>query len=122
MRTNLGTLVPQRYDAGALARSLQSADVEFTRLTSVGATLTWDPASVANGASTTTTLTAPGVKANVRASVRVFPPYSLQGLICGAYVSADDTVTVVLNNNSGGAVNLGSGSWGVLVENFVITG
>lgn len=67
------------------------------------------------------TVIVPGVKANVPASVRVFPPYDLQGLVASAYVSADDEVTIVLDNNTAGAVNLPSGLWGVLVENYPLT-
>lgn len=122
MRTALASQVPERYDVGTFARLLRAADAEMNRLSAFAGEVTWNPASVANGASTSTTLTIKGVKANTRASVRVFAPYSLQGLVAGGYVSADDTVTIVLSNTSGGAVDLASGEWGVVVENFVLTG
>ena len=120
-RTYLRDQVPATYDRGVLARIFAQQDRENTRLSFYAATASWNPASVADGDNVTTTITVPGVTANVMASVRVFPPYSLQGLIAGGYVSADDTVTVVLNNNTGGAVDLGAGTWGVIVEVFLIT-
>lgn len=64
------------------------------------------------------TVVVPGVRANVYANVRVFPPYDLQGLDCGGYVSDDDEVTIVLTNDTGSPVNLANGTWRVLVENF----
>jgi hypothetical protein len=67
------------------------------------------------------TVVVPGVKAGVLASVRVFPPYDLQGLTATGYVSADDEVTIVLDNNTAGAVNLGEGVWSVVVENYPLT-
>jgi hypothetical protein len=74
---------------------------------------TWDPASVADGDQATTTITVTGaVLGNfVIASFSL----DLQGLQLTAYVSAADTVTVVLSNNTGGAVNLSSGTLRVLV-------
>ncbi len=69
---------------------------------------TWDPASIANGASATTTVTVTGATLGDF----VVPSFSLSlgGLSLSAYVSATDTVTVVLTNNTGGPVDLGSGT------------
>jgi len=120
-RTSLALQVPQQYDRGTLARILGLQDRENSRISAFGGTVTWDPASIADGDSESKAVVVPGVVANVLASVRVFAPYSLQGMIVGGYVSADDEVTLVLNNNTGFAVNLGSGTFGVLVENFVLT-
>ncbi|HYF34377.1 MAG TPA: hypothetical protein VD994_03725 [Prosthecobacter sp.] len=120
-RTALAQQTPVQYAAQVFARLLRTIDLEFVRLTQFTATVTWNPASIADGDNATTTVTVTGVRAGIRAHVRVFPPYSLQGLIAGGYVSADDTVTICLNNNTGGAVDLGSGVWGVAVENFVFT-
>jgi len=120
-RTGLAQQTPLSYVASTIARILRAIDMEFARLTQFAATVTWNPASVADGDSVTTTVTVRGVRAGIRSCVRVFPPYSLQGLMAGGYVSADNTVTIILHNNSGGAVDLGSGVWGVAVENFVLT-
>lgn len=120
-RTNLAFQAPQSYDRGVFARILSIQDQENTRLTYAAGTATWNPGDIADGDSDSTTITAVGATANVLHSVRIFAPYSLQGLIAGAYVSSDDTVTVSLHNTTGSNVNLGSGTWGVLVENFVQT-
>ena len=120
-RTNLAIQTPAEYDRGVVARILSLQDKENSRLTFASATATWNPDNVADGDSVSTTVTVTGVRANVLHHVRVFAPYSLQGLQADGYVSADNTVTITLNNNTGSAVNLGSGTWGVLVENFVVT-
>lgn len=117
-RTFLSQQVPAGYDRPTFARIFAQQDRENTRVTFAKGTGTWNPDNVADGDSVSTTITAVGSVANVLHHVRVFAPYSLQGLIVGAYVSADDTVTLTLHNTTGSAVNLGSGTWGVVVENF----
>jgi hypothetical protein len=70
---------------------------------------TWNPPSIAAGASTSTTVSLPGVTVG-------YQPYladvnygsSIHPLISQAYVSATDTVTLVLSNPSSGAIDLGS--------------
>lgn len=69
---------------------------------------TWDPPSVANGASTTTTVSVVGAVVG-SASTASFS-LSLSGLTLSSYVSAADIVTVVLSNLTGGAVDLASGT------------
>lgn len=74
---------------------------------------TWNPASVADKSSTTTNITVTGaVLGNA-----VSPSFSLSlaGLQLTGYVSAADTVTVVLSNLTGGAVDLASGTLKVRV-------
>lgn len=68
---------------------------------------TFDWPSVANGASTTTTLTVTGAAFGdfVVASMDL----SLAGLSMTAYVSSVNTVTIVLSNSTGGAIDLASG-------------
>lgn len=120
-RTQLAMQAPAQYERADFARLLRMIDQEFTRLTQFAGTVTWNPGNIANGASDTVSVTVPGADVNVLASVRVFAPYTLSGLQASGYVSANDTVTITLYNNTGGAVNLGSGVWGVVVENFVLT-
>jgi len=72
-------------------------------------TATIDPASIATGAQATATITVTGAVLGM--SAMAFPPASLQGLQLTAYVSAADTVTIVLKNDTGGAVDLASGVW-----------
>jgi len=70
---------------------------------------TWDPASVANGASVQLTgITVTG--AAVGDPVDVSFSNSLQGMSLTGYVTATDTVAVTLLNNTGGAVDLASGT------------
>lgn len=78
------------------------------------ATATWDPGSVSSGAQTSTTVTVTG--AAVGDSVRATFSLSLAGLQMTAYVSAANTVTVLLGNLTGGAVDLASGTLTVTVS------
>lgn len=120
-RTHLSIQAPSSYDRGVMARILAQQDRENTRLTYAAGTVVWNPVDLADGDSTSTTVDAAGAVANVLHNVRVFAPYPLQGLIVGGYVSADDQVTITLHNTTGGNVNLASGTWGVVVENFLQT-
>jgi len=79
----------------------------------VKVTGTWDPASVAGGAKVTTTLTVSG--ASLGDFTLASFSLSLQGMQLTSYVSAADTVTFVLSNLTGSAVNLSSGTLAVLV-------
>ena len=69
---------------------------------------TFDPPSIATGASATTTLTITGAVLGAY----VLPAFSLSlaGLTLTAYVSAADTVTFVFGNLTAGAVDLASGT------------
>lgn len=106
---NMGRLLAQ------LTTYLQQIDREFGRLTLRGE-VQWNAPNVGIGGTTTTTVTVPS--ARVGDSVRVFPPVSLQGMVCSGYVSADDTVTIVLYNPTGGAINLADALWRVAVERY----
>jgi hypothetical protein len=80
----------------------------------VADTTTWDPAAIDSGSSVTTTVTVAGAALGdfVLASLNI----DLQGLIMNAYVSAENTVTVVLSNLTGTpGLNIGSGTLKVLV-------
>jgi len=74
---------------------------------------TYDAPSLADGATTTTTITVPG--ARLGDMVQVAPPFSASGMIITGNVSATNTVTIVINNESGGTVDLASGTWRVAV-------
>lgn len=78
-------------------------------------TFAYDPPSLANGAGVT--------KNDIGATgaafldvVHVTAPYSLQGITLNAYVHAADTLGIRLQNSTGGAINLGSGTWGYEVR------
>ena len=121
MRVLSDNAVPQRYDPASLIRLLREIAGELNRVSAYAGTATWNPASIADGDSATTSVTVPGVVLGALASVRVFTSISMAGLQVSGYVSADDTVTLVLNNNTGAAVNLDSSTFGVIVENMVKT-
>lgn len=70
---------------------------------------TFDPASIAAGATLTNDITVTG--AALGGFTLVAPGVSLAGLVMTSYVSAADTVTVVLYNPTGGAVDLASSTW-----------
>lgn len=75
---------------------------------------THDWASVADGAQATTTVTVTGAALGDFAAATM--DVSLVGTMLTAYVSATDTATVVLQNESGGAVDLASGTLRVAVR------
>lgn len=83
----------------------------------IDATTTWDPASIADGDGETKSLTVTG--AALGDFVQVAAPYDLQDLQATAYVQAADTVEIRLDNNTGGAVDLASGTWKVRVTKSV---
>jgi hypothetical protein len=71
---------------------------------------TWDPASLADGAGETSSgITVTG--AALGDFVLVSAPYDLQGITCNGYVSAANTVKIRLQNETGGAIDLASGTW-----------
>jgi len=70
---------------------------------------TWDPPSLAAGASTTTTIT--GVNAAMGDYVTgVSFTNDLQGMTLSAYMSALTVITVVLTNTTAGTIDLASGT------------
>lgn len=77
---------------------------------------TWDPANIADGAQTNTTVTVPGATlgdiAVASFSVAGGVP---AGAILSAAVTAADVVTVTLFNKTGGALDLASGTLKVLL-------
>jgi len=75
---------------------------------------TWDPPSLASGAQQTTTVTVTG--AALGDYVECSFSLDLAGTTLRAYVSAANTVTVVHRNDTGGAVDLGSGTLRVRVR------
>lgn len=77
--------------------------------------LVFDPANMPNATGlTSANITVTG--AAFGDFVDVAAPYSLQGIIATAYVSAVNTVVIRLHNGTGGAVNLASGTWNVIVR------
>lgn len=92
---------------GAFATALLAAfAVAFPAPLSGSAT--WDPPSVNDAASTTTTVSVAG--AVIGNYVQLSFSHDLQGLELSGYVSAADTVTAVLSNLTGSPGDLASGT------------
>lgn len=107
----LSLTAPRQYDAAAFAEVFRRIE-QFTNGFLV-ASATYDPASLADGAGATTTVSVPGAVMGDFA-VASFSN-DLQGITLTAYVSAVDTVSVRFQNESGGILDLASGTLRVLV-------
>ena len=83
------------------------------QLVGIDAESTFDPASLADGAGETTTVTVPGAALGDFAIASF--SLDLQGISVSAYVSSADTVSVRFQNESGGLLDLGSGTLRVRV-------
>lgn len=79
---------------------------------------TIDPASLIDGAGATSTITVAGLVLG-KFAVDVIAPYDLQGLEVTGYVSAKDTVAIRIQNETGGTVDLASGTWRVQCRQVV---
>ena len=76
-------------------------------------TSTWDPASMNDGDVQTKSVTITG--AALGDFVLLSAPYDLQLITATGYVQATNTIYILLDNESGGTVDLGSGDWKVIV-------
>lgn len=88
----------------------------MSRLSGFGASATWNPASIAGGAEAVVEVTVPGAVLGDFAFVSF--DVDVADLVLSANVTAANTVTVSLANNTGGAVDLGSGTVRVKVVPF----
>lgn len=79
---------------------------------------TIDPSSLLDGAGETKTATVAG--ATLGDFVLVAPPYDLQGITVTGWVSANSTVSIRIQNESGGTLDLASGTWRILVIRKII--
>jgi hypothetical protein len=98
LSSNIVATLPAAKSAGTLANP--------TTTPVLAASLAYDAPSIANGASHSFTITMTGAKLSNKVSVTASA--SISGLTMTAYVSAADTITVVLANLTGGAVDLAS--------------
>lgn len=85
-----------------------NADGTSAMLATLTGSATYDPASLADGAGATTTVTVTGAALGDFALASF--SLDLQGITLTAYVSAPDTVSVRFQNESGGTLDLGSGT------------
>lgn len=91
------------------------AVVSTTNVTDqLAAEVTWDPASLANGASASQSVTVTGAAVGDPA-VAGFTGINAAGWRLTACVIAANTVSVFLTNNTGGTLNLASGTLKVVV-------
>lgn len=74
----------------------------------------YNPPSLASGASVTVNMTTPGVRAGDFAQASFFTLTA--GIVVTANVSAADTTSVTFRNETGGTVDLASGTLRVLTE------
>ena len=72
-------------------------------------TATWNPASIADNANDSTTVTVTGATVGQPAFAG-FSSVTTSGWLISAFVTATNTVTVTLRNVTGGAVDLASGT------------
>jgi len=101
----------------ATITALQAATDPFTQYilksTVLNASVTYDPPSLGDGAGTTTTVTVTGAALGDFALASF--SLDLQGMTLTAYVSAVNTVSVRVQNESGGTLDLASGTLRVRV-------
>lgn len=72
----------------------------------INGSTSWSPGSVTSGSRASTTITVAGVSLGYYAIASL--GVDLQGQVLEAYVSAANTVTLLLTNDTGGSINLGA--------------
>lgn len=114
-RTQATDVTTLQSSVTALQASVASMQSDVATLqTSVAAlqglsgSATYDPANLPDGTGVTTTVTVIGAALGNLAEVAF--SLDLQGILLTAWVSSANTVSVRFQNESGGAVNLGSGT------------
>jgi len=110
---NVGILGTSKRNPGGGTLVATQVGIHTLGIGQVKTTGTWDASSIASGATTSTTLTVSG--ATLGDFTLASFSLSLAGLQLTSYVSATNTVTVVLSNLTGAAVDLASGTLAVLV-------
>ena len=74
-------------------------------------TFTWDPAELVDGAGETSAAIAVPGAALGSTMVYCVAPYDLQGITLNAWVDAANSCKARLQNETGGTINLASGTW-----------
>jgi hypothetical protein len=108
----------QQFSEASLIQTLfqwaKSAAIKVNRMAGAEFTATYNPANLADGAGVTTTVDAPGAQLGDYVQASFSQP--LQAVQIFAWVSAVGTVSVRFQNESGGAVDLASGTIKVRVS------
>lgn len=98
----------QASDTTSLQASIAALQASVTTLQGLSGSATYDPPSLNDGVGTTTTVTVAGAALGNFAQASF--SLDLQGVLLTAWVSAADTVSVRLQNETTGTINLGSGT------------
>lgn len=118
LKRKVTTRTPSAERETTLQLNATIGDLETLRAATAGAFLTgsatYDPASLTDGTGATTTVTVTGAALGDYV-VGVSFSVSLQGILLTGYVSAADTVSVRFQNESGGTLDLASGTLRALV-------
>lgn len=110
-KVSISQNVPRGYDTARFADFFRQ--IEAFRDSFLMGEATYDPANLVDGAGATTTVSVPGAVMGDFA-VASFSN-DLQGITLTAYVSSVNTVSVRFQNESGGALDLASGTLRALV-------
>jgi hypothetical protein len=108
--------IDQNLPEDIVSQEIYNAVATWTRtqMTDIQGSTTWNPGSLVDGAGeTSAAITVTG--AALGDFVLVAAPYDLQGITCNGYVSATNTVKIRLQNETGGVIDLASGTWKVKV-------
>jgi hypothetical protein len=121
LRNNLGGIIENAFMVGGFKLEQYHTAAEMQSLTFAGycstvsaygarmfGTATYDPASLTDGAGVTTTVTVTGAVLGDFAEATF--SLDLQGITMTAWVSAADTVSVRFQNETGGTIDLASGT------------
>ena len=106
------SLTSKRNPAGGSLTATQ-VGIHTLAVGQAAVSATWDPTSIAAGSYSTTTVTVPGATLGDFALASFSIDISALDLSC--YVSAANTVTVVLSNHTASAVDLNSATLRILV-------
>ena len=101
-------------EVNALANAALDLRTAVRLVTRYQGSATWDPGNLADGAGETSASVAVTGAALGDFAI-ASAPYDLQGITCTAYVDATDSVRIRLQNETGGPINLASGTWRVRV-------
>lgn len=95
-------------DLGANKNMVGAGSSTFSKM--LHGSVVWDPGSLADGATATTTVTVTGATQSLSAVYVGMNQISTGGWQLSGIVTAANTVTVTLTNHTGGTVDLGSGT------------